>query len=79
MIMSIPQTPTSSAHFARFISGLTETDVPETGGSLEGLLNRSSLMDVPFRGESGVGCVVGNSWFRGEVTKVGSLILVRGS
>lgn len=35
----------------RYISGFTsETSAPATGDSLDGLLNRSALMDVPFRG-----------------------------
>lgn len=35
---------------ARFITGLTtESDIPAKGTSLDGLLNQTSLMDVPFR------------------------------
>lgn len=35
----------------RYITGFTsETSVPATGISLDGLLNRTALMDVPFRG-----------------------------
>ncbi|CAB1113047.1 unnamed protein product [Ectocarpus sp. CCAP 1310/34] len=33
-----------------YIPDLPTGEVPEAGGSLESLLNRSSLMDVPFRG-----------------------------
>ncbi|CAM9134455.1 unnamed protein product [Ectocarpus sp. 6 AP-2014] len=35
---------------SRYIPDLPTGEVPEAGGSLESLLNRSSLMDVPFRG-----------------------------
>ncbi|CAM9131295.1 unnamed protein product [Ectocarpus fasciculatus] len=35
---------------SRYIPDLATGEVPEAGGSLESLLNRSSLMDVPFRG-----------------------------
>ncbi|CAM9357367.1 unnamed protein product, partial [Hapterophycus canaliculatus] len=38
-------------HSTWYISGFTsETSPPTAGDSLEGLLNRSALMDVPFRG-----------------------------
>ncbi|CAN0020957.1 unnamed protein product [Scytosiphon promiscuus] len=33
-----------------FVPEMASGDFPEAGSSLEGLLNRSSLMDVPFRG-----------------------------
>ncbi|CAM9752851.1 unnamed protein product, partial [Hapterophycus canaliculatus] len=35
---------------SRFIPEFASDEFPEAGSSLEGLLNRSSLMDVPFRG-----------------------------
>ena len=34
----------------RFVSGLGLGEDPEADSAIEGLLNRSSLMDVPFRG-----------------------------
>lgn len=35
----------------RYITGFTsETSLPAVGTSLDGLLNRTALMDVPFRG-----------------------------
>ncbi|CAM9362022.1 unnamed protein product [Ectocarpus fasciculatus] len=38
-------------HSTWFITGFnSSTDLPATGSSLDGLLNRSALMDVPFRG-----------------------------
>ena len=36
--------------YSRFISGFDIGEVPVADSALEGLLNRSSLMDVPFRG-----------------------------
>ncbi|CAM9376272.1 unnamed protein product, partial [Ectocarpus sp. 8 AP-2014] len=63
VILAIPETMTVDSYLTSY-SGLLQSDttfdhsvwqfaagqVPEAGGSLESLLNRSSLMDVPFRG-----------------------------
>ncbi|CAM9481056.1 unnamed protein product [Pylaiella littoralis] len=45
----LEQSEDSFEHSSWFIPGLAVAEVPEAGGSLDGLLNRSSLMDVPFR------------------------------
>ncbi|CAN0541957.1 unnamed protein product, partial [Ectocarpus sp. 8 AP-2014] len=44
------QSDTTFDHSVWFIPEFAAGQVPEAGGSLESLLNRSSLMDVPFRG-----------------------------
>ncbi|CAN0521290.1 unnamed protein product, partial [Ectocarpus sp. 12 AP-2014] len=44
------QSDTTFDNSVWFIPEFATGEVPEAGGSLESLLNRSSLMDVPFRG-----------------------------
>lgn len=41
----------------RFIPEFGDTQVPQANSTLEGLLDRSSLMDVPYRGERPRTCV----------------------